>query len=223
MKLLVEIQDHNPVKMITEGEGSNKKHFIEGLFLEFDSPNRNKRIYKSEHHDPAVYKYIEEKVKNNSAWGELDHPDGPVISLKNASHRITSLTKEGKDWFGKAQIVPNAVGNIVVGLLQCEGNLGVSSRGMGNVKEIKENIMEVQPGFKFLTAGDIVSDPSAHKAFVKGIMENTEYFYDESKGTWLPEAAEELKKEIKKMSLSKIEESKLRLFENFLNNLKINI
>jgi hypothetical protein len=224
MKLLVELQDHQFVSMLTEGEGEAKQHYIKGLFLEFDSPNRNNRIYRSEHHDESVKKYITEKVENRNAWGELDHPDGPVVSLKNASHRIVEMWKDGSNWYGKAVIVPNDIGNIVKGLLECGGNLGVSSRGMGTLKPVSEgSVMEVQPGYKILTAGDIVSDPSAHGAFVQGLMENVEYFFDEKNGVWLPERTTAIRNKLKKMTVKEIEEKKLTIFSNFLTELQKSI
>jgi len=217
MKLLTELIDTNPVQMIVEGEGEGRKHYIKGLFLEFDSPNRNKRIYRSELHDPAVKEYITEKVKGGSAWGELDHPEGPVVSLQKASHRLVEMWKDGPNWHGKAIItIGTPMGNTVKGLLESGGTLGVSSRGMGNLKQLEEGILEVQKGFKILTAGDIVSDPSAHGALVKGIMENCEYIWDEKMG-WI---AEEFKNKISKLSVKEIEEKKIKIFEAWLNNIK---
>lgn len=220
MKLLVELQDHQFVNMLWEGEGTDKKAYIKGLFLEFDAPNRNRRIYRSEHHDESVRNYIKEKVDGRNAWGELDHPDGPVVSLKNSSHRITEMWKEGSNWFGKAILTNTVSGNIAKGLLECGGNLGVSSRGMGTLKTVSEDIKEVQPGYKILTAGDIVSDPSAHGAYVDGIMENVEWFFNESCGAWLPEKSESVKKKLKTMTVAEIEATKVQMFAKFLSELK---
>jgi hypothetical protein len=214
MKFLAELQEK--VEFITEGEGSNKQHYISGLFLEFDSPNRNKRIYRSEMHDPAVNSYIKVNVNDGRGWGELDHPEGPVINLKNASHRIVEMHKIGSNWHGKAIVLNTPLGNTVKGLLESGGNLGVSSRGMGTLKQIEEGILEVQKDYKILTAADIVSDPSAHGALVKGIMERQEFFYDDNLG-WI---TEDYKKKINKMSIKEIEEKKIRIFESFLNSIK---
>jgi len=224
MKLLIELQNHDPVKTLFEGEGANKKLYLESKFLEFDSPNKNKRIYRSEHHDHSVKQYIDEKVKGGSAWGEIDHPEGPVVSLKNTSHRLVDMWKEGSNWYGKAIVVDNANGNLVKGLIESGGSVGVSSRGMGNLKALAEGgIMEVQPGYKLITAGDLVSDPSAHGAFVKGILENVEYFYDESNGAWIPEHISNVKKKLHKMTLQQIEEVKVNIFNNFLSELRKNV
>lgn len=218
MKYLAELNEN--VEYLVEGEGPAKQHYIKGLFLEFDSANRNKRIYRSEILDPNVKSYIREKIEDKRGWGELDHPDGPTINLKNASHRITEMWKDGSNWFGKAIITNTNMGNIVKGLLESGGNLGVSSRGMGSLKAIEESLLEVQPDYKLLTAADIVSDPSAHGALVKGIMENVEWFYDETTDSFLAENSDALKKKIGKLSLSQISETKTLMFENFIHGLK---
>jgi hypothetical protein len=215
MKLLLEIQES--VKYLVEGEGAAKKHYITGLMLEFDNPNKNNRIYRSETHDPVVQSYINEKINSNRAFGELDHPDSPTINLKNVSHIVKELHKIGSNWHGKAEITNTPSGNIVKGLLESEANLGVSSRGLGSLKQIGEHF-EVQPDYKLITVNDIVSDPSAHGAFVKGIMEGVEYLWNDQLG-WI---SEEVKKDIKKMSLKEIEEKKMRMFENFIQRIQNN-
>lgn len=216
MKFLTEINEN--ATYLVEGEGANKKHFFKGLFLEFDSFNRNKRKYSSELHDPVVEKYIKEKVNDNRAFGELDHPDGPTINLKNVSHIVKEMHKEGSNWHGKAEITNTPAGNIVKGLFESEANLGVSSRGLGSLKEIKDGY-EVGPDYRLITVNDVVSDPSAHGAFVKGILESVEYFFDENSGTVLPESAMKLKKKLRSMNLKEIEEKKTKIFEKFLCSL----
>jgi hypothetical protein len=214
MKFLAELTEQ--VVYITEGEGSEKKHYIHGLFLEFDSPNKNKRIYRSELHDPTVHTYIKEKVETGRGYGECDHPESPTINLKNVSHRITEMHKEGTNWHGKAIITETPCGQIVKGLLASGGVIGVSSRGMGSLEDIGNGILEVKKDYRLMTAADIVSDPSAHNAFVKGIMENVEYFYDDKLG-WI---TEELHNKMKKMSVKEIEEKKIKIFENFLEKIR---
>lgn len=220
MKFLAEIQEN--AKYITEGTGADKKHYFHGLFLEFDAFNKNRRRYISEIHDPVVKKYIEEKVNSNRAFGELDHPDGPTINLKNVSHIVKEMHKEGKDWHGKAELTNTPSGNIVKGLFESDANLGVSSRGLGSLKENGQGY-DVGSDYKLITANDVVSDPSAHGAFIKGIMENVEWFYDESTGTWLAENSDALKKQVHKMTIKEIEEKKTIMFENFLSRLKTQI
>jgi len=212
MKFLAEINE--TAIYLTEGEGTAKKHYFEGLFLEFDAFNRNHRKYSSELHDPVVKKYVNEKVSTNRAFGELDHPDGPTINLKNVSHIVREMHKEGSNWHGKAEITNTPMGNIVKGLFESGANLGVSSRGMGTLKEIKDGY-EVGPDYKLITVNDVVSDPSAHGAFVKGLMENVDYLWDDQLG-WI---SEEVKKSVKKMTIKEIEEKKTKIFENFLRTL----
>jgi len=223
MKFLKEISNSYIMEMVTEGEGSSKKAYVKGLFLEFDNPNRNNRIYRSEWHDPTVEKYIQEKVKGGNAWGELDHPDSPTINLKNACWRIMEMNKDKSNWYGKAILSTEGMGRVVAGLLDTGGKVGTSSRGMGSVKSLSEGstpTLEVQKDFRLLTAGDAVSDPSAHGAFVDGIMENVEWYFNESTGSWMAEKATEVRQKIKKMSLTEIQETKSHMFMNFLNELK---
>lgn len=221
MKLLAE-QIVSPVQLIIEGEGAEKKHYLKGLFLEFDAQNRNGRIYRSEFHDPAVKTWMETKMKEARGWGELDHPEGASINLKNVSHRIVEMWKDGTNWMGKSMLCNTPAGQIAKGLLESGGNLGSSSRGVGSVKEITEGLLEVQRDYRIVTPSDIVSDPSAHGAIMAGIMEGVEYFFDESHGTFLAEKSTELKKTVDAMSLKEIEDKKVALIENYLKTLRFN-
>jgi hypothetical protein len=221
MKLLAE-QIANPVQLVVEGEGADKKHYLKGLFLEFDAGNRNGRIYRSEFHDPAVKTWMNDKMKEERGWGELDHPEGATINLKNVSHRIVEMFKDGTNWMGKSLICNTPMGQIAKGLLESGGRLGSSSRGVGSVREISEGLLEVQRDYRIITPSDIVSDPSAHGAVMAGIMENVEYFYDESHGTFLAEKSEALKQEVARLSLKEIEDKKVALIENYLKTLRFN-
>jgi hypothetical protein len=220
MKLLAELID--PLTLITEGEGADKKHYLKGLFLEFDAKNRNGRIYRSEFHDPSVKTWMEQKMRENRGWGELDHPEGATINLKNVSHRIVEMYKDGTNWMGKSLICNTPMGQIALGLLESGGTLGSSSRGVGSVKDIAEGILEVQRDYRIITPSDIVSDPSAHGALMAGIMEGVEYFFDEANGTIVAEASHELRQEVKKKSLQEIEDQKVVMIENFLQKLRYN-
>jgi hypothetical protein len=220
MKLLAEIND--PLELITEGEGADKKHYLKGLFLEFDAKNRNGRIYRSEYHDAAVHNWINEKMNDKRGWGELDHPDGATINLKNVSHRIVEMHKEGSNWLGKSILSNEGMGKIAMGLLATGGNLGSSSRGVGSVKEMNEGILEVQRDYRIITPSDLVSDPSAHGAIMAGIMEGVEYYYDESTGSYLAEKATALRQEVHKMSLKEIEDKKVAMIDKFLSELRFN-
>ena len=219
MKLICEVLDQKLSLVKEAKEDGRKNYFIEGVFLMGDKPNKNGRIYESKILAKEVARYTKELIETNRAYGELGHPAGPSINLDRVSHMIKSLRQEGSDFIGKAKITDTPMGNIVMNLLDEGANLGVSSRGMGTLKS-NGGIMEVQDDFMLATAADIVADPSAHKAFVRGVMENTEWVYDVAAGTWrAAEMVHEDKKEMKKMTVNQIDENSLRLFNKFLKSL----
>lgn len=217
MKLL---QEYNQDILIETKEEDNKKNlYISGVFLQC-VPNRNGRIYPEEIMHKEVGRYLKEAVKTNRAVGELGHPPNPQINLDKVSHKIDSLRIEGKNIIGRAKILETNMGDIARGLIDGGVQVGVSSRGLGSLKEIKEGLKEVQSDFKLVTAADIVHDPSAPDAFVTGIMENVDWFWDPVNGDWTKSLiAEENKKQIKTLSKRELEETKLRLLENFLKSL----
>lgn len=218
MKLIRE--EIESIQIISEATESGDKHyFIEGIFLQANRKNRNGRIYPMGIMEAEVNRYLEEVVKNNRAYGELGHPEGPSINLDRVSHLITELRRDGDNFIGKAKLTETPMGNIAKGLLKSGANLGVSSRGLGSLVPRKDGIMEVQGDFRLATAADIVADPSAPDAFVKGIMEGVEWIYDPVKGTWHEEKLNTMKKEIHKLSLREIEEQKMAIFENYISSL----
>ena len=145
--------------------------YIEGIFLQGNIPNKNGRRYNTETLKREVNRYMQENVKKGRAYGELGHPDGPSINLDRVSHMIVDLRQEGDNFIGKAKLSSTPMGQIAAGLIEDGAQLGVSSRGMGSLKEGKDGVMEVQDDFYLATAADIVADPSAPDAFVNGIME----------------------------------------------------
>ena len=218
MKLITELFEN--VHYISEAkENGDKEHFIEGIFLQANRKNRNGRIYPLNIMENEVNRYMNEVVKHNRAYGELGHPAGPQINLDRVSHIITELRRDGDNFIGKARLTDTPMGNIAKGLLNSGANLGVSSRGMGSLKPTKDGIMEVQEDFHLATAADIVADPSAPDAFVKGVMENVEWIYDSVKDTWHEERLNNIKKSVHKMTMDEIEESKLSIFEGFITSL----
>jgi len=218
MKLITELFED--VQYISEAkESGEKEHFIEGIFLQANRKNRNGRIYPINIMEREVERYMKDVVSNNRAYGELGHPEGPSINLDRVSHIITELRRDGDNFIGKAKLTDTPMGNIARGLLKSGANLGVSSRGMGSLVPRKDGIMEVQDDFRLATAADIVADPSAPDAFVKGIMEGVEWVYDPVKDTWHEQKLEEIKKSVHKMSKSKLEEQKLSIFENYISSL----
>ena len=223
MKLITELVEK--VEYITEAKESGEKdHYIHGIFLQADRKNRNGRIYEMKILEPEVNRYMMEVVKNNRAYGELGHPEGPAINLDRVSHLITELKRDGSNFIGKAKLTNTPMGNIARGLLESGANLGVSSRALGSLQaDQKTGAMMVQPDLRLATAADIVADPSAPDAFVKGIMENVDWIYDSVKGTWHEEKLDIVKKEIHKMSIREIEEQKLAIFENYISSLAFKI
>lgn len=213
MKLISEIVEN--VQVITEGK--SKDLYIEGVFLQSELANRNNRIYPKAVMEKEVARYMKEYVDANRAFGELGHPEGPTINLDRVSHIITSLKEDGNNYIGRAKILNTPMGNIVKGLIEGGAQLGVSSRGMGTLKERDGGINEVQNDFYLATAADIVADPSAPDAFVQGIMENKEWMF--VNGQWTYQNIDETKKLIEATRKQQLEEVKFRVFENFLNSL----
>lgn len=217
MKLLREMIED--VQIIQEGTEDAKKMYISGVFMQYDVKNHNGRTYPKSIMEKEVNRYINECIKPGRGYGELTHPNSPQINLERVSHLVQSLKLENNGKvIGKALVLDTPCGNIVRGLVNGGANLGVSSRGVGTLKEGK-NGMEVQEDFHLVTPADVVSSPSAPDAFVQGIMEDCEWFYDERYGTFLPETAYETKQTMKKMNTGQIEEAKLILFENFIRKL----
>lgn len=217
MKLIAELNED--VEYISEArESGGKDHYIKGPFLVSEKTNKNNRFYSKRVMETAVERYVTEVVNAKRAYGELGHPAGPQINLDRVSHIITELKWDGNVVIGKAKITDTPMGNIAKGLLESGANLGVSSRGLGSLKE-ENGIMHVQSDFKLATAADIVADPSAPGAFVKGIMENVDWVYDERNGWQAVELAEKVKKKMNKMSMRQIEEQRLAIFESYITKL----
>jgi hypothetical protein len=166
------------VEYITEEkEGGGKNYKIRGIFMQADIKNRNGRVYPMEVLDEEVRKYNKNFIEQNRAFGELGHPDGPTVNLERVSHMITSLKPDGKNFIGEAKIMETPMGKIVKNLMDEGAKLGVSSRGMGSLKQ-KGGANVVSDDFYLATAADIVADPSAPNAFVEGIMEGKEWVWN---------------------------------------------
>ena len=217
MKLIREVYDTTNV-IVEEKLGKPKQYFIEGVFLQSEITNRNGRMYKESTMDREVGRYIKEAVENNRAYGELGHPEGPGINLDRVSHMITSLRKEGTNYIGRAKILDTPMGKIARGLLEGGANLGVSSRAMGSLKTNNEGVQIVQDDFMLSTAADIVADPSAPDAYVRGIMEGKEWTF--VNGKFVEQHIEEVKSFIKKTSSRNLEEAKIQAFQHFLSKIR---
>ena len=166
------------VEYITEEKESGKKDYkIRGIFMQADIKNRNGRVYPMEILNKEVTKYNKNFIKENRAFGELGHPDGPTVNLERVSHMITKLYPDGKNFIGEAKIMDTPMGKIVKNLMDEGAKLGVSSRGMGSLDQ-RAGAQYVRDDFYLATAADIVADPSAPNAFVEGIMEGKEWIWD---------------------------------------------
>ena len=216
MKLIKE--EVNEISFLTEmnEKTGQKEMFIEGIFMQAETKNRNGRVYPFGVLSKEVERYNSEYVSKNRAFGELGHPDSPTINLDRVSHMITKLYPDGNNIMGKAKIMDTPNGKIVKSLLDGGASLGVSTRGVGSLKPAN-GYQLVQPDFKLATAADIVADPSAPNAFVQGIMENAEWILTDA--GWQEVHVDRAKKMIKEASKNEIEALSLRLFENFISKL----
>jgi hypothetical protein len=214
MKLIKEISQE--LKYLTEAHENGKKGiFIEGIFMQAEKPNRNGRLYPKGIMEKELERY-QSLIQEKRSLGELGHPPNPSINLDKVSHLITNLRFEGNDIVGKAKILDTPMGKIAQNFIEEGVRLGVSSRGLGSLKE-KNGVNEVQDDFHLATV-DIVADPSAPDAFVQGIMESAEWVLEN--GVWKAIDVERAQQVIKKTSKANLAETKLKLFETFLNKIK---
>ena len=176
MKLITE--EIETAKVLVEEKNGKKNMFIEGIFLQGNLKNRNGRFYPVETLEKEVNRYNEAFVGKGRALGELGHPEGPTVNLDRVSHKIVDLHKEGTNFVGKAQLLNTPMGTIAQSLLNDGVTLGVSSRGMGSLKDTSEGYKVVGEDFMLATAADIVADPSAPDAFVNGIMEGVDWVWE---------------------------------------------
>jgi len=216
MKLIRE--EIEKVQVITESVGGKKQLFIQGVFLQSECVNRNGRMYPFSIMEREVKRYNENYVEKGRALGELGHPDGPTVNLDRVCHKITELKQEGNNFIGKAQILSTPMGKIAESLLKDGVTLGVSSRGIGSLRENNKGYKEVGEDFMLATAADIVADPSAPDAFVQGIMEGKEWVWDG--GLLREKLAENTRKQINTLvDQRRLEEHKIQLFNDFINSL----
>jgi hypothetical protein len=204
--------------VVEEKLGKGKQYYIEGIFLQSAIVNRNGRMYEESVMDNEVARYIKETVDQHRAYGELGHPENPQINLERVSHLITNLRKEGTNYVGRAKILETPMGMIARGLLDGGANLGVSSRALGSLKMNKEGVQVVQDDFMLATAADIVADPSAPDAFVRGVMESKEWMFVD--GKFIEQHIDGVKKQIRKTPSRNLEEAKIRAFNYFLSKIR---
>lgn len=225
MKLITEVNEELNY-VAEEGSEGKKSLYIEGVFLQGGIVNRNGRMYDPDVLDKEVGRYTAENIEKGRAYGELGHPAGPTINLERVCMMIKSLKREGNNFIGKAKIMETPYGQIVKNLMSEGARLGVSSRGMGSLKEVN-GVNMVQDDFYLATAADIVADPSAPDAYVNGVMEGVEWIWDNGllkatqpkKAEEITKVVEEHKEIIKETPKADLAEAKIRVFKHFLSKL----
>lgn len=219
MKLICEYRNTD-LECITESDTQgSKKFYIEGIYAQSERINRNGRFYPKSIMEQGIGNYINDQVKKNRAVGELNHPEGPTVNLDKVSHRIVDLKFESNDVVGKSLVLDTPMGNILKGLMEGGFVPGVSTRAMGSLTK-KGNVSYVGEDLIF-TAIDVVQDPSAHEAFVNGIMEGVDFFF--KNGEIVSEISERYKEKMNTMSVKKINESQLKLYKDFLNEVSFSL
>jgi hypothetical protein len=168
-QLLVDVTPFRPT--ITESKTKPGVFEVEGVMQRASAQNQNGRVYSKAILEREAKKYVDEFVNNGNAFGELDHPESPVVSLKNASHIVKELYWKGNDLMGKVELLNTPAGNIVKEIIKAGHTIGISSRGTGSVQQTNEGTLEVQPDFE-LVCWDFVSNPSTHGAFMNPISLN---------------------------------------------------
>lgn len=216
MILIKELNEDLKYIVEENSETGKKSLFIEGIFLQSNLQNRNGREYPRDIMSKEVNRYIKEHIDTKRAYGELGHPEGPNINLDRVSHMITSLKEDGDNWVGRAKLLDTPLGKIAKELIGEGAGLGVSSRGLGTLKETN-GVNVVQDDFMLATAADIVADPSAPDAYVSGIMENREWVF--MKGVWQEREIEETQNFIRKASSKDLAEAKIQAFQTFMDKL----
>ena len=216
MKLITEMTEDIQLLAELNEKTGEKDYYIEGIFMQSNQKNRNGRVYPEPVLMKEVERYNKEYVQKNRAMGELNHPQGPTVNLDRVSHIIKELKQQGDDVYGKAKIMDTPMGRIAKNLIDEGAKLGVSSRGMGSLKQNKEGVNEVQKDF-MLAAVDIVADPSAPNAFVNGIMEGAEWVWDN--GVLREKHIADYKKEIERTNKQDLEEKMLSVFTDFISKI----
>ena len=168
-QLLVDVTPFKPI--IKESKSRPGVFEVEGVMQRAGAQNQNGRVYEKKILIREVEKYMDEFVRNGNAFGELDHPESPVVSLKNASHVVKDLYWNGDDLMGKVELLNTPAGNIVKEIIKAGHTIGISSRGTGSVQQTNEGYLEVQPDFE-LVCWDFVSNPSTHGAFMNPVKLN---------------------------------------------------
>lgn len=218
MKLIKEISQE--LNYLTEATENGKKGiYIEGIFMQADRENKNGRMYPKSIMEKELGRY-QTLIKEKRSLGELGHPPNPTINLNNVSHLITNLRFEGSDIVGKAKILDTPMGKIAQNFIEEGVRLGVSSRGLGSLKE-RNGINEVQDDFHLATV-DIVADPSGPDCWVGGIMEDVDWLFVDGKGWITKQSKQNIDKVFKEEKFIKEnrEEKILYLMNEFFKQIR---
>ena len=218
MKLISEdIPSINDVSVLVEGKGDSKKLFISGPFLQAEKVNRNNRVYPMGVMEAAVDKYNTDYISQNRGLGELNHPAEPVVNPERAAIMTTELKRSGVYFEGKAKVLSTPMGKIVENLLSDGVKVGVSSRGLGSLKPMREGFNEVQSDFVLTTAADVVFDPSAQTAFVEGVYEQANWIYES--GIFRQIDLEEQRERLRVAKKRDFAQTQLSMFESLMHSL----
>lgn len=212
MKLISELTESAECLIEADDKTGEKRHFITGVFMQAEQKNRNGRIYPKHIMEREVAAY-QKLIDSKRSLGEMSHPSGPQINPERVSHMITKLWFEDNNIYGKAKLLNTPMGVLAKNLIDEGVQLGVSTRGMGSVKQMREGYSLVQDDYR-LNAVDIVTDPSGPDCWINGIMEGREWVYLENEGIYV--ATDQIKTEIRKMSARELEEQKVELFKKFM-------
>jgi hypothetical protein len=165
-QLLLNVTPFKPV--ITESKEKPGVYIVEGILQRATAKNQNGRTYSKAILEREADRYTKEFIEVGNAFGELDHPDSPIVSLQNASHVVKEVWWDGEDLIGRIELLNTPAGNIVKEICKAGHTIGISSRGTGSVQQTNEGTLEVQDDFE-LVCWDFVSNPSTHGAFMNPI------------------------------------------------------
>jgi Prohead core protein serine protease len=220
MKLITEAQSFDDTQIVTEGTGKDKKYYIQGPCAVAEQVTRNNRVYPTKVLEREINRYEREVIRENTAYGELSHPSGATIDPNNVSHRFVAVKRHGNVWEGRAIVVNTPKGNILRGLLESGGKIGVSTRGVGSLHEVR-GYKTVGDDYRLITLGDVVTDPSAPGAWVQGILENVEFYYNNATSQFEAEQYERVHNELTQTRVANLtEREKAEMFADFVRLVK---
>lgn len=215
-QLIVEKPDLTvPFEVLNEGTGTEKNMYLRGPIMGAETVNRNRRVYDLLAMKTDVDRYIEEMVKTNRALGELNHPTSAEVNPERACHMLVEITQNGNEFLGKAKVLSTPMGQIVRSLVQDGVKMGMSTRALGSLTPIKEDINRVTE--MRLIAVDCVADPSYPKAFVNGILESAQFVLNQD-GKYEP-VYETFKKSLNSLPRKELDEYLRKQVSTFIRSI----